>query len=244
MTVRIFVADDHEVVRRGICALLASHPGWEICGEAADGLDAVEKVNALKPDIVILDICMPGLNGLEITRQILRNNPHQNVAILSISDSEQVIQAVIKAGAKAYLLKSDAAKELIAAVEALQRNKTYFNRRVEEIKLRGFLDTGKRSSNGSIYSELTTRERQTLQLLAGGKSAKGVAIVLGISPKTAETHRGNLMRKLGLHSVGDVVLYAIRNNLVQVSSGDSPTPGEIGQISPSITKIFTRQVQR
>jgi DNA-binding NarL/FixJ family response regulator len=217
MALRIFVVDDHEVVRRGICSLLMSHSGWEICGEAADGREAVEKVAHLQPDIVILDIGMPALNGLEAARQILHNDPHQKIAILSITDSEQVIQEALRAGAKAYILKSDAAKDLIAAVEALQRDKTYFNSRIEGIVLQGFLNSGSRAPKGAILSELTSRERDILSLLAGGKSTKEVGIALGISVKTAETHRANLMRKLGLHSVSELVLYAIRNNFVQVS---------------------------
>src|SRR2546421_4660235 len=222
MALRIFVADDHEVVRRGICALLTSHAGWDVCGEAGNGHEAVDNVAQLKPDIVILDISMPGLNGLEATRQILQSDPDQKIAILSITDSEQMIQEVLKAGAKAYILKSDAAKDLIAAVEALQRNKTYFNSRIEEIVLRGFLYSGKRPSNGTILSDLTNREREILQLLAGGKSTREVSLILEISVKTAETHRANVMRKLGLHSGSELVLYAIRNNFVQVSGGNLP----------------------
>ena len=217
MALRIFVADDHEVVRRGICALLTSHSDWEVCGEASNGREAVDNVAHLRPDIVILDISMPGLNGLEATRQILQSDPDQKIAILSITDSEQMIQEVLKAGAKAYILKSDAAKDLIAAVEALQRNKTYFNSRIEEIVLRGFLYSGKRPSNWTVLSDLTNRERQILQLLAGGKSTREVSLILEISVKTAETHRANVMRKLGLHSVSELVLYAIRNKFVRVS---------------------------
>ncbi|HEU0047044.1 MAG TPA: response regulator transcription factor, partial [Nitrososphaera sp.] len=149
--------------------------------------------------------------------QILQSDPDQKIAILSITDSEQMIQEVLKAGAKAYILKSDAAKDLIAAVEALQRNKTYFNSRIEEIVLRGFLYSGKRPSNWTVLSDLTNRERQILQLLAGGKSTREVSLILEISVKTAETHRANVMRKLGLHSVSELVLYAIRNKFVRVS---------------------------
>ena len=217
MALRIFVADDHEVVRRGICSLLTSHCGWEICGEAADGREAVEKVAYLKPDIVILDIGMPALNGLEATRQILHNDPHQKIAILSITDSEQVIQEALKAGAKAYVLKSDGAKDLMVAIDALQQNRTYFNSRIGQIVLNGFLNTGKvPSKRASILPDLTAREREIVQLLAEGKSTKEVAVTLGVSVKTAETHRSNLMRKLGLHCLSELVLYAVRNNIVQV----------------------------
>jgi len=217
MALRIFVADDHEVVRRGICALLTAHHGWEICGEAADGREAVEKVNHLQPDIVILDIGMPALNGLEAARQILHNNSHQKIAILSITDSEQVIQEALRAGAKAYILKSDGAKDLIVAIEALQQNRTYFNSRIGQIVLNGFLNTGKMpSQKKSILPDLTAREREIVQLLAEGKSTKEVAVTLGVSVKTAETHRSNLMRKLGLHCLSELVLYAVRNNIVQV----------------------------
>ena len=230
---RIFVADDHEVVRRGICALLTSHPGWQVCGEAGDGGEAVEKIRELKPDIVVLDIGMPGLNGLEAARQILRGRTDQKIAILSITDSEHVIQEALRAGAKAYILKSDAAKDLITAVEALQRNKTYFNSRAEEIVLNGFLNTENRRWKGSIQAVLTTRERETVQLLAMGKSTKEVAITLGISAKTAETHRANLMRKLGLHSVSELVRYAIRNNLIHVSDERNSSNSERTSQTPT-----------
>lgn len=217
MALRIFVADDHEVVRRGICSLLTSHSGWEICGEAADGREAVEKVAQLKPDIVVLDIGMPALNGLEAARQILHNDPHQKIAILSITDSEQVIQEALRAGAKAYILKSDGAKDLMVAIEALQLNRTYFNSRIGQIVLNGFLNMGKMpSKRASILPDLTAREREIVQLLAEGKSTKEVAVTLGVSVKTAETHRSNLMRKLGLHCLSELVLYAVRNNIVQV----------------------------
>ena len=224
MALRIFVADDHEVVRCGICSLLTSHSGWEVCGEAGDGREAVEKVAHLKPDIVILDIGMPSLNGLDAARQILHNEPRQKIAILSVMDSEQVIHEALKAGARAYISKSDGAKALIVAIEALRENRTYFNSRVGEIVLNGFLNTRKMPSRrGSILPDLTAREREIVQLLAEGKSTKEVAVTLGVSVKTAETHRSNLMRKLGLHCLSGLVLYAVRNNIVQVP--DKPASG-------------------
>ena len=217
MALRIFVADDHEIVRRGICALLTSHSGWEICGEAGDGRQAVEKVVHLKPDIVILDIGMPSLNGLDAARQIMHNDPHQKIAILSVMESEQVIHEALKAGARAYISKSDGARDLIVAIEALQQNETYFNSRVGEIVLNGFRNTGKkRAQRASRLRDLTAREREIAQLVAEGKSTKEVAATLGVSVKTAETHRSNLMRKLGLHCVSELVLYAVRHNIVQV----------------------------
>src|SRR5206468_229929 len=196
MALRIFVADDHEVVRRGICALLTSHSGWEICGEAADGREAVEKVTHLKPDIVILDIGMPSLNGLEATRQILHHNPRQRILILSITESQQTIQEVLTAGARAYVSKSDAAKDLMIALEELQHDRPYFNSQVGQMVLDGFLNARQQPpTNKPPAPRLTSREREIVQLLAEGKSTKEIAITLGLSVKTAETHRSNLMRK-------------------------------------------------
>jgi DNA-binding NarL/FixJ family response regulator len=222
MPLRIVVADDHEVVRRGLCALLRNQPEWEVCGEAGDGREAVEKVLTLKPDVVILDIGMPNLNGLEATRQILKTNPRIKVLVLTLHDSDQVVQEVLNAGARGFLLKTDAARDLVAAVEALRRGKTYFTPKVAAMVLDGYL----RRENGTApeppaRSRLTAREREVVQLLAEGKSSKEVAVVLGLSVKTAETHRSNIMRKLELHSVSDLVLYAVRNNIVHMVR---PTP--------------------
>jgi DNA-binding NarL/FixJ family response regulator len=217
MSFRILVADDHEVVRRGLCALLRNQPEWEVCGEAGDGREAVEKVLTLKPEVVILDIGMPNLNGLEATRQILKTNPRIKVLVLTLHDSDQVVQEVLNAGARGFLLKTDAARDLVAAVEALRRGKTYFTPKVAAMVLDGYL----RRENGTAPERparrrLTPREREVVQLLAEGKSSKEVAVVLGLSVKTAETHRSNIMRKLELHSVSDLVLYAVRNNIVHM----------------------------
>jgi DNA-binding NarL/FixJ family response regulator len=212
------VADDHEVVRRGLCALLRNQPEWEVCGEAKDGRDAVEKVLMLKPEVVILDIGMPNLNGLEATRQILKANPQVKVLILTLHDSDQVVQEVLNAGARGFLLKTDAARDLVAAVEALRRNKIYFTPKVAAMVLDGYLRPHEPDppSQARVRNRLTPREREIVQLLAEGKSSKEVAVALGLSVKTAETHRSNIMRKLDLHSVSDLVLYAVRNNIVHV----------------------------
>ncbi len=217
MPVRIVVADDHEIVRRGLCSLLRNQPDWEVCGEASDGREAVEKVLTLKPEVVILDIGMPNLNGLEATRQILKANPRVKVLILTLHDSNQVVQEVLDAGAHGFLLKTDAAHDLVAAVEALRRGKVYFTPKVAALVLDGYLQKENGSPDPPSRNRLTPREREIVQLLAEGKSSKEVAVALGLSVKTAETHRSNIMRKLGLHSVSDLVLYALRNNIVHVA---------------------------
>ncbi len=199
-TFRILVADDHEVVRKGLVALLQAQPEWQVCGEAGEGREAVDKAQQLKPDVVILDIGMPNLNGLEATRQILKTNPQARVLILTLHDSDQVVREVLNAGARGFLLKSDAARDLVAAVEALRRDKTYFTSKVAAMVLEGYLKGGKPGA-------LVTPGRNRLT---------EVAVALGLSVKTAETHRSNIMRKLQLHSVSDLVLYAVRNNIVHV----------------------------
>jgi len=212
MALRILVADDHEVVRRGLCALLDAHDGWKVCAEASDGRDAVEKAKQLRPDIVILDIGMPSLNGLAAARQILQNDARQRILILTITESEQVVREVLEVGARGFVLKSDAARDLVAAVEALQQHRTFFTSQVGEMVLSGYLHGGQKAPT---LPSLTPREREIVQLLAEGKSTKEVASVLDLSVKTAETHRSNIMRKLNIHSVSELVLYAIRNNIIQ-----------------------------
>ena len=219
---RILVADDHEVVRKGLLALLQQQPEWQICGEASDGREAVAKAAELNPEIVILDIGMPTLNGLEATRQILKTNPDTKVLILTLHDSDQLVQDVLNAGARGFLLKSDAARDLVAAVEALRREKTYFTSKVASMVLEGYLKRVTNTSVAPVRNRLTPREREIVQLLAEGKSTKEVAVVLNLSVKTAETHRANIMRKLQFHSVSDLVLYAVRNNIVPVMQFGAP----------------------
>ena len=218
---RILIADDHEVARRGIRSLLESHPGWEVCAEAKDGRDAVELATSTKPDLVLLDIGMPNLNGLEAARQILATSPNAAILILTMHDSDNVIREVLRAGARGFLLKSDAGRDLVAAVEALESQKTFFTPRVSQMVLDGFLNREqKRSEIEDVANPsgdlLTAREREVIQLLAEGRTSKEVAVTLNLSVKTAETHRTNLMRKLGLHSVADLTRYAVRNGIVHV----------------------------
>src|SRR5277367_1007149 len=174
MKLRILIADDHEVVRRGLCALLQAHDGWEICAEAKDGREAIEKATQLKPDVVILDVGMPNLNGLAATRQLTQHDPHCKVIVLTITDSDQVIREALDAGARGFVLKSDAARDLVTAVEALQRNRMLFTPRVNDMVLAGFLG---RVPNGTTTTvprlpQLTPREREVIQLLAEGRARR------------------------------------------------------------------------
>ena len=214
--VRILLADDHEVVRRGLHAILKAQTGWSVVAEAANGREAVDLARQLKPAVVILDISMPEMNGLEATRQILKDVPQTEVLILTMHESEQVVREVLDAGARGYVLKSDAGQDLVAAVESLSRHKPFFTSKVAEMVLEGYRKTGATGSKLPVpRSRLTPREREIVQLLAEGKSNKEVAATLGISVKTAETHRANIMHKLNLQSLSDLVRYAIRNKIIE-----------------------------
>jgi DNA-binding NarL/FixJ family response regulator len=213
---RFLLADDHEVIRCGLRSILGSQPDCQVVGEAPNGRMAVALTLELNPDIVILDITMPALNGLEAMRQILKSRPSTKILILTLHDSDFVIAQVLNAGARGYILKSDATRDLLAAVESLRLNRTYFTARVSHALLDGFL----RGMPGSQAPEsgavkLSPRQREIVQLLAEGKSSKEVAVALGLSVNTAETHRTNIMRRLGCHSITDIVRYAIRNRIIE-----------------------------
>lgn len=214
MSLRILVADDHAVVRLGLRVLLESHAGWQVCTEAANGREAVESIRRSKPDVAVLDISMPELNGLETARQIRKLSPRTEILILTMHDSEEIAREVLEIGARGYLLKSDADRELVAAVEALEKHKPYFTTSVSQLVLESYLRPGSRTRRRQPTS-LTPREREIVQLLAEGKTNKEVASKLGLSVKTVETHRANIMRKLNLGSFGDLVRYAIRNKIVE-----------------------------
>jgi len=214
--VRILVADDHAVVRRGLRALLQAHTGWEVCGEAATGRETVEKVKQLKPDVVVLDISMPELNGLDAARKILKEAPQTEVLVLTMHSSEELASEVLRAGARGYVLKSDADTDLVTAVEALLQHKPFLSSNVTEFVLDRYLkDSSRPGEEQPPRSQLTAREREIVQLLAEGKSNKQVAAALNISTKTVEAHRSNIMRKLDLHSVSDLVRYSIRHKMVE-----------------------------
>ena len=209
---RILIADDHDIVRGGLRVLLENHPGWQVCGEAATGRAAVAMAKQLVPDIAILGLAMPELNGLEATRQIRAAVSGVEVLIFTMHESEKAMRETIAAGARGYLLKSDAARNAVHAVEALAAHQPYFTSKVCEMLLEAYLcpKTGQQDASGS----LSAREREVVQLLAEGKSNKRIASHLDISVKTAETHRSNIMRKLDINSIAEIVRYAVRNELI------------------------------
>jgi DNA-binding NarL/FixJ family response regulator len=210
---RILIVDDHAVVRRGVRSLLESQPGWEISGEAANGREAVDLAARLQPDIVVMDLSLPELNGLDATRQILKESPRSEILVLTMHHSEELARNVLQAGARGYLLKSDADQSLIAAVESLSQHKPFLTSTVTEFVLDDYMRRADALDEG--LPSLTAREREVIQLLAEGKSNKETASALGISVKTVEAHRANVMRKLHLRSISELVRYAIRNKIVQ-----------------------------
>jgi DNA-binding NarL/FixJ family response regulator len=212
---KVLLADDHEIVRKGLRSMLEAQRDCEVVGEAGDGRQAVAMTKELKPDVVILDISMPLLNGMEATRQILKDRPQTKVLVLTMHESDPLIREVLDAGARGYILKTDAGRDLVTAVESLRRNKTFFTSRVSQMILDGFLKGDTRPQEAEQRGiRLTPRQREIVQLLAEGKSSKEVAVELNLSVKTAETHRANIMRKLDCHSVSEVVRYAIRNQII------------------------------
>jgi DNA-binding NarL/FixJ family response regulator len=208
---RLLLADDHDVVRRGLRALLEQRPEWQVVAEATNGRETIELALKLKPDVVVLDVSMPELNGLETTRRIRTELPKTEVLIFTMHESEELITEALAAGAHGYLLKSDAPSHVITAIESLLRHRPFFAGKVSQTLLDKFLAT----LGTSLAEPLTSREREVVQLLAEGYSNKSVASKLGISVKTVETHRAAVMRKLELRSLADLVRYAIRNHLIE-----------------------------
>jgi DNA-binding NarL/FixJ family response regulator len=212
---RILLAEGHPIFRLGVGSVLGSHESWEVCGEAGDGWDAMEKCMQLKPDLIILDICMPRLNGVDGVRQILKNNPTQRILILNDVDSEKLVRDCLQAGVRGWVLKSDGIDDLTATVEALQQHNCVSGVRTSPILVRGRWK-GNPSPTAAKAPQLSPRQREVLQLLAEGKRCKAVAVLLNITVKTAETHRTNLMSKLNLHSTAKLVAYAVRNEIIRV----------------------------
>jgi len=217
---RILVADDHELVRRGIRGLLCSRRGWTVIAEAVNGREAVEKANRLKPDVVILDVSMPDLDGLQATRRIRETVPTTEVVVLTMHESDQMVRRVLDAGALGYVLKSDLATQLVKAVKDVSAGKQFLAPRVSDIVLKGFLKTGNQvDTTGHSQVRPTPREVEVIRLLAEGKANKEIAVKLGITIRTVETHRAKIMLKLGLHSLTELIHYAIRHKIFTAPSG-------------------------
>jgi len=214
-TLRILLADDHKVVRHGTRALLSKMPEWEIVGEVDNGRDAVSLTEKLKPDIVILDIGMPQLNGLDATRQIKKISPETEVLIFTANEAEEMVHDVFDSGARSYIMKTDVADHLIEALKALAQHKHFFTSRISEIVFSRYINGKNPLGSAPEKRSITDREREIVQLLAEGKSSKEIAAILGISVRTVETHRAAIMKKLGLRSFSELIRYAIRNKIVE-----------------------------
>jgi len=214
-TIRILVADDHTVVRKGLRSILESRAGWQVCAEASSGREAIELTLQHQPEIVVMDINMPDLNGLDATRQICKALPKMPVLILSAHDSEQLVREMLVSGARGYVLKNDAGEDLIAAVEALLAGRLFFTPSVSDFVMRGLRETRETGTPAELPTRLSGREREVMQLLAEGSTNKEVATRLEISIKTVETHRKHIMDKLELHSMSDLVRYAIQNQIIE-----------------------------
>jgi DNA-binding NarL/FixJ family response regulator len=216
-TLRLLVAGSNEIARKGLCALAREQSGWEIAAEACDGREAVRITKQTKPDVAIMDIDMPSLNGLDATRQIANGAFQTKVLLLDPHDTDQLAYQALEAGASGYLLKSDTAEDLIFAVEALRRGSSFFTPRVGREILNGYFETLKNRGQAGHKNagQLTARQREVVQLLAEGHSSKKVGVALNISPKTVETHRANIMQKIDCHSVAGLVRYAIRNRIIE-----------------------------
>lgn len=213
--IRILIADDHSLIREGLRAVIQAHRGWELCGEAGNGRQAVELAKELRPDVVVLDLTMPELNGLEATRQLRATLPRTQILILTMHDSEALAQEVLAAGARGYVLKNDALELLPRAIEALAAGRMFFTPKVADLVMDSLAKGATPRGEAAVRSRLTPREREIVQSLAEGKSNKETADALGISINTVETHRKNVMSKLRLRSASDLVRYAIRNHLIQ-----------------------------
>jgi DNA-binding NarL/FixJ family response regulator len=212
--IRILLADDHIVIRKGLRLLLESQPGFKVVAEASDGRETVAMAESHAPNVIVLDVAMPNLNGIEAARQISAKTPQAAIVILSMHSDESYVLRALKAGARAYLLKDSAEGDLINAVKAVNAGKAYFSPAISKMLVDDFMRQLREREVEDSYELLTSREREILQLLAEGKSNKEIAAVLNLSPHTVETHRGNILQKLNLHSVPELILYAVRKGVI------------------------------
>jgi DNA-binding NarL/FixJ family response regulator len=212
--IRILLADDHTVVRKGLRLLLESHPGFKVVAEASNGREAVSAAEEHRPDVVVLDVAMPMLNGIEAARQISASRPQTAIVFLSMHSDEGYVLKALKSGARAYLLKSSAEDDLVNAIRAVTDGKAFFSPAISKMLVEDYMRQMRAREVEDSYELLTTREREVLQLLAEGKAVKEVASILGLSLYTIETHRNNIFQKLDLHSVAELILYAVRKGVI------------------------------
>ena len=212
--IRVLLADDHGVVRKGLRFVLESEPDIEVVGEASDGRQAIEASDQKNPNVVVMDIAMPRLNGIDATAQIMKHQPHTGVIILSMYSDEEYLLRALTAGAKGYLLKDTAESELVNAVRTVASGKPFFSPDISKTLLEDYLRQLRQRGLNDSYDLLSDREKEVLQLLAEGKTNKEVATVLNLSPYTVETHRTHIMQKLNLHNTAEIVLYAVRKKLI------------------------------
>jgi len=213
-TIRILLADDHTVVRQGLRKVLEERPDWQVVAEAGDGREAVRLAEELKPDVAVIDVAMPLLNGIEATRQIVRRSPSTRVLVLSMHSDEAYVTQILKAGAVGYLLKDSADVDLLQAVSAVAAGKSFFSPAVARLMLDDYVrQRGEHAADR--YESLSGREREIFQLVAEGKTNKDIAALLFISPSTVETHRARIMEKLDVHSAAEIVLYAVRRGVIR-----------------------------
>jgi DNA-binding NarL/FixJ family response regulator len=217
---RILIADDHGLLRRGARTILQSHRDWRVVGEAADGREALEKTLKLKPDVLVVDISMPELDGVEVTRQIRKALPDIKVLVLTMHESDQMVRRALDAGANGYLLKSDLPRYLPKAVKAIAGSKSFLTPKISEIVLEGFINAGNRPDQRKPGPRITPRELEIIRLLAEGQSNKELSTQLGITVRTVETHRSKIMLKLGLHSLAELIHYAMRHEIISVKAAD------------------------
>jgi two-component system response regulator NreC len=213
--VRVFIADDHLALQEGVRTVIEQQPGWEVCGTAASGREAVELVRKFSPDIVVLDLAMPELNGLEVLRRIKRFLPQTEVLIFTAHFEEALIRQAFSAGARSFIMKTEPLSSLVEAIRSLAEHKPFFTNKVSEVLFSRLVDAAEGNEDSKPVDRLSTREREIVQLLAEGKSNKDVAATLGISVRTAEAHRASVLRKLGIDSIADLVRYAVRNGIIE-----------------------------
>ena len=214
-SLRILLADDHTVVRQGLRKVLEECPQWQVVAEAGDGREAVRQAEELRPDVAIIDVAMPLLNGIEATRQIVRRSPGTRVLVLSMHSDEAYVNQILKAGATGYLLKDSADVDLLQGVDAVSKGKSFFSPGIAKVMLDDYVRQLADKGITDRYESLSQREREIFQLIAEGKANKEIAALLSISPSTVETHRARIMEKLDLHSAAEIVLYAVRRGVIR-----------------------------